>query len=312
MTLQLKPLPTLPAPVIRLLTSKDFKPKPGRLGVTALLAPIQQTVLKRRYYPQIKAAEKPTDAQARVLGTIAHEALEAAGLDLISEGHALKVERFVTEYFFDWALTGVIDLLEDGWLYDYKLTGAKSYGNTDKAEDWIKQLAIYRYLLWKQGIHTKGSRIVMWAKDYSQLAGLRERTYPPDAIVPLELPEIRMPMCEALIHKKMALLIANFWAEDNSLTPCSDEEMWAKPNTYAAQKRGLKRASRVLASEEEAVKWIAEQKQPKLYSIIFRPGRRNRCEGVMDGGPCYCDAAPYCHQHQAYLRNKQREVQKND
>jgi hypothetical protein len=73
------------------------------------------------------------------------------------------------------------------------------------------------------------------------------------------------------------------------LPDCTPKERWVRDTKWAVYKKGNKRASRLLDSEEEAVGWIAEKEDAENYKVVFREGESVRCAR-------YCSAAPWCEQ----------------
>jgi hypothetical protein len=76
---------------------------------------------------------------------------------------------------------------------------------------------------------------------------------------------------------------------------CSDEERWAKPDSWAVVKDGNKRAASVHSSEADATTNLKGG-----YHIEKRPGESVRCNG-------YCLAADFCSQWKADPTNVKEE-----
>ena len=74
---------------------------------------------------------------------------------------------------------------------------------------------------------------------------------------------------------------------DNKLPYCTPDEMWERPEKYAIIKRGNKRASTLVDTEEEAKERL--RSFSKEYQIEHRPGQRVRCES-------YCEVSKWCNQ----------------
>jgi len=92
--------------------------------------------------------------------------------------------------------------------------------------------------------------------------------------------------------------------------PCSNEDMWRKPSTFAVKRRGAKRALRVMESKDALWKWAEERhildswkgKKRLLRTHVWeeRPGECTRCKH-------YCKAKDFCHQYQQILNQEQEE-----
>ena len=80
---------------------------------------------------------------------------------------------------------------------------------------------------------------------------------------------------------------------EGDIPPCTPEDMWEKPTTYAVKKEGGVRAKSVHKTKEEADAALPE----KGYFIEIREGERTRCEK-------YCQVNSFCSQYQNYLKEK--------
>ena len=81
-----------------------------------------------------------------------------------------------------------------------------------------------------------------------------------------------------------------------SLPPCTPDQMWEKPTSYAIMKEGNKRATSVHTSVLEAQEALTTVKGKA--EIVTRPGERTRCE-------TFCQVNSFCNQYQQYLQDKQ-------
>ena len=101
---------------------------------------------------------------------------------------------------------------------------------------------------------------------------------------------------ESFIKKKVASLEAAESAGDDELEPCSPEERWDRPSTYAVMKEGRKTAVRVFEDKAEAEKLAAEN--GKGFSVLERKGKSVRCES-------YCPCREFC----SYWKSLQEEAE---
>jgi hypothetical protein len=312
---RLKPVEGIPPEILKAIELYSFGSKPGRYGVTTLLQPVQATILKRRYPEEVK--EDPQDQLWRLFGSAFHKLLEegaeALGID------SRRSEDYISLEIFERWVGGVIDLhVDDESITDYKLTKAWSVIKQDRIDEWVLQLNMYRYMVWRQtGVEIKKLRIAAFFRDWEKKFTLQNSDYPKAKMQLYELPLLDFQEVENFMERRIAKLIMAEWMPDELLPPCSKEEMWEKPTEFAVYKEtkkkgewvSAKRASRVLESEELAQAYIdnAALKPSERYSIDVRPGRRIKCEGVFDGGETYCPIAHICPQHQAYLAEKARK-----
>ena len=86
------------------------------------------------------------------------------------------------------------------------------------------------------------------------------------------------------MKEKVALVETSEPLADDDIPPCSPEERWERPTTWAVMKEGRKTALRVFDAKEEADKMADGQKG---LSVEERKGACARCEG-------YCLAAKFC------------------
>jgi hypothetical protein len=97
--------------------------------------------------------------------------------------------------------------------------------------------------------------------------------------------EVREYILERIALHKEAMELP-----DDQLPPCTPEERWANPTTWAVYKNSNKTAYRVLGSEDEArglLTKMAELCPKDEFRIEVRPGADRRCES-------FCSVAKWC------------------
>jgi len=99
---------------------------------------------------------------------------------------------------------------------------------------------------------------------------------------------------EAFIKERIHLHSEALFATDTNedLPPCTPEECWEKPTTYAVKKEGGVRAKSVHTTKEEAES--ALESTGKGYFLEVRAGERTRCAK-------FCQVSPWCKQYKDYL-----------
>jgi hypothetical protein len=311
MAYQLTPRTDLPAAVLAAIEKCAFGTKPNRYGVTTLLQPIQQTLLKRRYEDEI--VETPDEQVWRLFGSAFHKVLEIGAEEI----GGIQLEQYIRITVLDRIVGGVIDLhIDDDSINDYKVTKAWSLLNQSRIDDWVMQLNIYRYIMFKDtGKLVSNLRIVAFFRDWERKFTSNEK-YPQKKLMWYDLPVLPLEEVEEFIVSKVRELVANESLPDAELTPCTAEEMWEHPTQYALYKErkvkgewtANKTATRVFDAEDQVAGYTRSVKTPlkagERWMVQVRPGRRVRCEGVFDGGDTYCPVAHKCAQHKAYLESK--------
>lgn len=276
------------------------KAEATKISVTTLIGPARIHYLKCKHWA--KLTEDVMDSVWKILGSAAHAIMEKAeGKQDISEERLEKNIDGLT-------ISGAFDLYDGKTqeLHDYKTTSAYSITFSPNGKpEWEKQMNIYAYLLEEAGFPVKGLKIICILRDWSATKASPKNIiedggsvkklyldgtgpYPASPIHILNIPLWGKDKTEAYIKERVAIFKAAKDLADDALPACTDEEMWAKPGTWAIMKPGGKKAVKVCYSKEEADANLA----PGLV-IQERPGTRTRCEG-------YCPVRDYCNIYKAY------------
>lgn len=198
----------------------------------------------------------------------------------------LSEEKLMAEVFHV-PIKGRPDLYANQTVEDYKITSVFSFLLGEKQE-WENQLNVYAWLFRKVGFLVNALRINAILRDWMKSKAMFDAEYPqiPFYTVPVKLwtPERSQAYVEerVTLHKMFPM------------TPCTPEERWQKPTTWAVKKAGGDRALRggVQDSEKAAQKFMTEyldkkeNKKAKL-EIEYRPGGFTKCEE-------YCIVADHC------------------
>lgn len=287
----------LPAPVVRAIQwndRPDFDEK--TISVTRLLKPAQAVALEKIHSEEI--VEDVADHLWRLLGQAVHYIIEKGSI----AGDV--AETRLTVNIMGWVISGQFDLLEqDGTLSDFKVTSVWSYLLGDKPE-WVAQANIYSYIARKNGLNVNKLQIVAILRDWqSSKAGKAEdEDYP---LAPLKVIPVEMWSDDKIEAFLMGRLGAHIAATKNpAAAPCSPEERWERPSTWAIMERGKRGAHKVLRSHADAEAYMGNLQKAgmKGFSVEFRPGSSRRCYGR------FCLAAPWCEQKKAMDRAKSGAV----
>ena len=216
------------------------------------------------------------DTIPALLGQALHHILERAGQEAPT---AIPEERLQTLHD-GWTISGKSDLYEtkDHILIDYKNSSVWTYIFGKK--EWEEQLNVLAWIRQRNGQPVKGLAIVLFCGDWRRNESLKNPDYPA-RVVNIPIPLWTMDEATAFVDARLKLHRA---AQEGQNVPCSPEERWQKPTSWAVIKDGNKRAASVHATEADAVASLKGG-----HHIEKRPGESVRCNG-------YCLARPFCRQ----------------
>ena len=290
----------LPETIINVIRRPQYSKGKSNMSVTELLNSPRIVQLKRKHWDEL--TEDASDMVWSIFGTAIHGVLEHG------KGDNHIVEQRIHVELDGINISGAIDLqelTEDGIiLSDYKTTSAWAVMN--EKQDWHNQLNSYAYLVEKaKKIPVVKLQIVAIVRDWNRRDAATRDGYPKAPIVVIDIPVWPFEEREAYIRKRISLHgDAMFEMEtDGEMPECTSEEMWEKPTTYALKKDGNVRAKSVHETREAAETALAaateKAKKGEKFLIEVREGGRTRCES-------FCQVAPYCQQHHAYLLTKEK------
>ena len=248
----------------------------GDISVTGLIRPPQIAALEVQHEDEIE--QDVSDGLWRLLGQSMHQVLQTGRL-----AGAIQEKRLVVEVN-GWKVSGAFDIYYDdsNTIKDFKVTSVWSYIFGGRAE-WQAQVNLYAYLAEQNGIQVDELKIVMLLRDWNK-SGLQGNVdYPPIPFVEVGISKWPGEFTQRFLEERVTL---HQRAREGTYPPCTDEERWAQPETWAVQKVGAKRAWRVFKSMEDAVDLAGKAKG---YTVEHRPGKNVRCAG-------YCPVARFCEQ----------------
>jgi len=264
----------LPQSIVNAVSNDPYDNK-GTLSVTTLLKSPYQRTLEVKHKDEI--VEDVADRIYSLLGQSVHHILERAGSD-----EDLVEERFFATVDGE-AISGQLDLLEaDGTLCDFKVTSVWAIiaALKEGKMEWERQLNMLAWLAKQAGHNVEKLRIVAIARDWSPSKAKQGGDSYPQRVEAIEF-----PLWEE--DRQLRYIKSRIFAHlDPAPKPCSDEDRWAKPDTFAVMKKGGKRAARVLQSMDEANAWIKERELSGVF-VEERKGQNTKCES-------YCSVAPFC------------------
>ena len=263
-------------PAIAQAVMQDDYELVGDISVTGLIRPPQIAALEAQHGDEIE--QDVSDGLWRLLGQSMHQVLQTGRL-----AGAIQEKRLVVEVQ-GWKVSGAFDIYYDdsNTIKDFKVTSVWSYIFGGRAE-WQAQVNLYAYLAEQNGIQVDELKIVMLLRDWNK-SGLKGNVdYPPIPFVEVGISKWPSEFTQRFLEERVTLHQS---AREGNYGPCSDEERWAQPETWAVQKVGAKRAWRVFKSMEDAVNLAGKAKG---YTVEHRPGKNVRCSG-------YCPVARFCEQ----------------
>jgi hypothetical protein len=284
----------IPETFVNVLKRPTYSKGAAHLSVTQLINSPKIVALTKKFEAELE--QDVADMVWSIFGSAIHNILEH-GKD---ENHL--VEERIHSMVDGWKISGAVDLqvVDDQGgisIRDYKTTSVWAVMN-EKIE-WEQQLNIYAWLVdtVKEDFHVTDLGIVAIIRDWSRRDAARNPDYPqaPVKELPIKLwpYEERKEFVQSRITSHSACEFSMETGED--LPPCTPEEMWEKPTTWAIKKVGGVRAKSVHDTEESMLK--ALEIAGPAYEIEVRPGSRTRCES-------FCPVNTYCQQWRDYQESK--------
>ncbi len=159
----------------------------------------------------------------KLLGTAIHTILERA-----DKSESVKEQRLEVE-LDGITISGQMDVRDGEEISDYKSTSVWTIVyNPNGKKEWIEQLNIYAWLVWKKlGKKIKRLAVNAILRDHAaSKAG--DGKYPPVPFVTLSLPVWPIEKTEEYLKGRVALFKSCVGLKDTELPPCTTEEMWEK------------------------------------------------------------------------------------
>lgn len=275
----------LPQLMVSAVSNDSYTKGDADFSVTELLTPPQLRRLRIEHHDELE--EDVADRIWSLLGSSVHHVIERAGLRSLASLNEVTV---MADYE-GFKIKGQADhvALDEGTLYDFKVTSVWKVRNNIPAPEWIEQTNIYRRLLEREiGLFIDAVAIIAILRDWSRNEAANTSGYPQAQVVRLDIPLWTPEQTDAFILER----IAQHTAPEPQ--PCTDAERWIKPAKYAVMKRGNMRAVRLFDTSHEADLLAASS--ASLY-VEYRPGQAVRCQN-------WCPVSRWCSQWAADPRNK--------
>jgi hypothetical protein len=279
----------LPQTIVNALERPTYSKGKAHLSATELLNSPQIVVLRKQHLDELES--DASDMVWSLFGSAVHHILEQGGDD-----NHLVEERLHAE-MDGWNISGAIDLQiihPDGIeINDYKTVGV--YGVMNEKKEWEEQLNIYAWLVEAvKKTPVTALKIVAIIRDWNRRDSNTRAGYPAAPVAVIDIPLWSMQRREEYVRDRIHAHSEALFAMETGadIPPCTPEDCWEKPTTYAVKKEGGVRAKIVCASNEEAKEEL--EKAGKGYFIETRLGERTRCAN-------YCQVSQWCEQYKSYL-----------
>lgn len=265
-----------PEPFVRAVTKDTYDRGDADYTVSELISPPRIHQLSKRHEHEITQ-----DVSARlwvILGTVAHDILERAG----REGQELTEERLYATVAGK-SIGGKLDTLalSSGILTDYKVTSVWSHVFGNKPE-WTSQLNAYAFLARENGHKVEALEVFAMFRDWSENRSLQSEDYPKTNCLRIPVPLWKHDDTQIYLAGRVLAHETASVCPDKDLVPCTPEERWVKPTTWAVMKLGRKSAISVHDSESDAWKAMSTG-----LTVEMRPGKSTRCAS-------YCQVSQFC------------------
>lgn len=269
----------LPPPLYRALVPERRQKVMGRIGATDLIDAPLRRILQMKYFNDIQ--EDASENLWSLLGKAVHYVVEKAGSASTSE---YKAEF---EHESGALLVTVGDYYDNQILTDWKITSVWSFLLGTK-DDWINQLNVVRYIYEHKDIPVKQMQVYAILRDHMK-SKIYDAGYPQVPFQKIDIPLMPNHELEKYVGERVYLhLEAEKHISDITKIPqCSPKERWQREDVWAVSQKGRKSALRLHPTEEEAKKWIIENKPKGDIYIDHRIGENVKCKN-------YCSVSLFC------------------
>lgn len=306
------------------LATDYYDKEDAGLSVTTLLKPIKQVIMAQRVAP----GEKSPDVADRIpsaVGSAVHDGFERAWKSpkLVKVLMSLRIPEKVahkvrvnptpeevaaggiipvfTEIRVKREVNGVVisgqfDFIGDGTVEDLKNTSVYKFVTGDN-ESYVLQGSMYRWLnpekVSKPFMNLTFNFTDWSRKDFNQ----NPEKYPPQRMMTVRYNLLSLEETEAYIINRVATLMRLKDAPEEDLPPCSDKELWRKPDQYRyfskvenADKPGA-RSTKNFDNEQDAIIFMSEK--GNAGAIRVKKGQVTACK--------FCEGFLACKQAQALI-----------
>lgn len=261
----------LPEAIVSAVRNDPYDAGNCDISVTRLIGPPMIRHLTRLHEAEI--LEDASDRIWSLMGQSIHAILERAG-DTAQREVRLSAEAG------GWKISGQLDHFDGLILRDYKVTSVWSARDGAKTE-WEQQINCLAWLLRLAGRHVHSAEVVAILRDWRRNERLRYSDYPTCQVQVIPVPLWSQEEAQEYVEARVAL------HRLEEPPPCTPEERWDRPGSWAVKKPGATKALRVLNTEAEAWAWMDSRDDGHKLELEERKGESVRCKG-------YCAVAQWC------------------
>jgi hypothetical protein len=268
-------LPQALVDAVSMVVPPEERREGADISVTEMLGPPRIKQLKDKHWDEVDI--DASDRMHAVMGTAIHSMIARtpytmSAVRLFARWQGL--ERF-------WTVSGEFDLLEDGFLWDFKPLRAAAVFDGPKPE-WVEQLNVYRLLCLDNRIKVVGLKAVPYIRDYTPVERYRNKRYPAASMIAMDVPMWSVERARAFVQYRLS-------AHEEVMPECTNDERWAKPHEYALMAEGGKRAVALYAKKEDAEAQALARMAAlrKKFYVQERQQESLRCKH-------YCDLWRWC------------------
>lgn len=295
----------------------DHISEPNHISATALLRPTRQIILGKRLTPDQRKESLYGRLKAR-MGQALHsavqdvwenhreEALDALGVPEaqrnrivvnpaadtdLSHRIPIYMEQRAFKQVGKYNVSGKYDFIFDGQLQDFKFTSTFTYAKQTKAEDYIKQGSVYRWL--NPNLITRPMMAINYAFWDWMPSKAGMPSYPPKPVVKQEFHLQEVAHTEHWISQKLNELERFDQAEDQAIPLCTDKDLWRDETTfkYYANPANTGRATKVFDNYQAAIAYQMSKGGKGIVEKFKSPPKA--CD--------YCAAKLVCGQYKNFV-----------
>lgn len=307
----------------------DYNPQERVISTTTLLKPIKKAVLSAAIPEETKSVDV-SELISRALGSSIHDGIEAVWRNEEKRNAALRklgvAERlisairinptdeevkeaeekdlFILPLYFEkrhskdfkgWKITGKYDNVLEGIVHDTKTTSVYSARRERVIEGYRNQMSVYRWIA-PHIITENYGRINFVYTDWQSSRANSDPKYPAHRFETLTIPLLSMEETEALVAEKLALREKYLGKPEDVLPPCTPDDLWMDPPTYAyysdPMKVGIGRATKTFDGPTAKQDANAHLLEKGKGTVVERKGTAKACK--------FCDGADICKQREQY------------
>jgi len=290
-------------------------PKLDHIGVSTLMGAPLPRYLFARYWHQLEV--KASETMNALQGQMGHLLFNRVETDTETEIH-LEVE------FEGTRILGIADYYDPHLqtLGDakFKQVNAVTAGNIRGYDDLAKQLNIYCWMARKMGYDVRHLQGDIYINGWTVYKAYGDSAYPKAPYLKLSIPIWEDAFTANYVRKRLRVhdtagirllqlirsgeitrpesdLQKALDAAMLEIPICTDEERFMQPMKYAVMKKDQKKASRVLDTSPEAIRWLHDQKDAAKMYITQRKGGYMNCLH-------YCQTRAWCPHNKTLDKNE--------